>query len=338
MKRFVFGECVQGFSHIQNNVECQDSCKKLELEDGTIVMSVADGHGSKACPFSKTGSEIAVNVFCEAMVNLCRGYQTSSELLPTYLNREGNLKIAQTIDQEWKQSVLAAHAAMKREMPLAENGQEDHAAVYRMYGSTLLGLLIAPTFVFAFQIGDGDITYIDDSCAEPIVEGDKLLGVESHSLSSVGAWKKAVSVVRPRNWDDALPALFMLSTDGFSNSHISNSEFLKTCTDYLTILKEHSASVVEANLNSWLAETSQFGCGDDITVLIAYFEDEMEDTSQGADEEMFLGADQEEQLEEDNQTDMAEEAAPDGISETESQNESDTAEELPAEEQSDLEE
>lgn len=284
MKRFVFGECVQGFSHIQNNMECQDSCKILELEDGAIVMAVADGHGSKSCPYSKTGSEIAVNVFCKVMANTYRGYQFDPDMLPTYLNREGSLKFAQTVDQEWKESVLDVHRAMNREMPLTEDAQEDCSAMCRMYGSTLLGLLIAPSFVFAFQIGDGDITYVDACRTEPVVQGDKLLGVESHSLCAADAWKKSVSIVRQRRWDETVPCFFMLSTDGFANSYVSDQEFSKTCTEYFTMLNEYGAAAVEANLKSWLAETSQLGCGDDITALVAYFTEDEESRTKDADE------------------------------------------------------
>ena len=61
MKRIAFGESVQGASHKRNETECQDSMKKVEFEDGSVVLAVADGHGSKACPFSKSGSGIAVN-------------------------------------------------------------------------------------------------------------------------------------------------------------------------------------------------------------------------------------------------------------------------------------
>ncbi len=64
MKRIAFGESVQGASHKRNETECQDSMKKVEFEDGSVILAVADGHGSKACPFSKSGSGIAVNVFC----------------------------------------------------------------------------------------------------------------------------------------------------------------------------------------------------------------------------------------------------------------------------------
>lgn len=273
MKRYVFGECVQGFSHIRNNVECQDSSKFLELEDGSVIMAVADGHGSSSCPFSKNGSEIAVNIFCSTIEKLCYGYQNDVQRLSAYLNHEGSLKFAQMVELEWKTSVLDVHLAMNREFPLSEDDREDNAAVYRMYGTTLLGLLITPTFVFAFQIGDGDITYVDDQGSEPVVLADKLLGVESHSLCSANAWKKSVSSTRQREWDETLPCAFLLSTDGFSNSFVSDMEFEKTCNAYFEALKEYGASTVEANLKGWLSETSQLGCGDDITAVIAYFED-----------------------------------------------------------------
>lgn len=275
MKRYILGEPVQGFSHIHGNMECQDSCKQVELEDGAIVLSVADGHGSKSCPFSKNGSEIAVKVFCDKMSGIYSGYQSDPERLPSYLNHEGSLKFAQDVERDWKASVLETHREMKREIPLTADGQEDSAAVYRMYGTTLLGLLIAPAFVFAFQIGDGDITYVDGQGAQPVVTGDKLLGVESHSLCSLDAWKKAVSSMHLRNWDQVLPCVFMLSTDGFSNSFVNDEEFGKTCNQYFGMLNEYGAAVVEENLKSWLAETSRLGCGDDTTLLMAYFTEDM---------------------------------------------------------------
>ena len=47
MKRRVFGESVQGASHKRVDKECQDSFKKIEYDDGTVIMAIADGHGSK---------------------------------------------------------------------------------------------------------------------------------------------------------------------------------------------------------------------------------------------------------------------------------------------------
>ena len=67
------------------------------------------------------------------------------------------------------------------------------------------------------------------------------------------------------------PYMYILSTDGFSNSYTSDEEYQKTCKDYLQMLQEHGAEIVQANLKNWLTETSELGCGDDITVVMVYF-------------------------------------------------------------------
>ena len=271
-KPIVFGESVQGASHKRSELECQDSYKRVEFNDGTAILAVADGHGSKSCPYSRTGSTIAVNVFCKVMEELRTGFADDMETLLTYLNREGDTKLAQSIDVEWKKRVLKVHINNKREIPLGEDGEKDKAEIYKAYGTTLVGLMITPSFLFAFQLGDGDITYVDDQGIDPVLQSDKILGTETHSLSKIDSWKKAIAVTRRRVSDEQLPCLFMLSTDGFSNSYKNEVEFTKTCQDYYDMIKQHGASAVDANLKSWLEETSEFGCGDDITLLMAYLD------------------------------------------------------------------
>jgi len=109
MKQIVFGRSVQGASHIRTETECQDSYKKTICDDGTIILSVADGHGSKSCSYSRTGSRIAVNVFCSIIKNLYDGYEGNTEQLLTYLNREGDTRISKAIDAEWKKRVVETH-------------------------------------------------------------------------------------------------------------------------------------------------------------------------------------------------------------------------------------
>ena len=285
MRRMVFGESVQGASHKRVNMECQDSYKKLEYDDGTIIMAIADGHGSKACPYSKSGSSIAVNVFCKVMDEFHEGYAENLEMLLTYLNREGDTKVAQAVDAEWKRRVLKVHTNQKREVPMTDNGEKDKKEIYKQYGSTLVGLMVTPIFVFAFQLGDGDISFVDRSGFNYMLEDEKILGVETHSLSKIDSWKKAVSVVRRRNEDTDLPYMLMLSTDGFANSYKNADEFRKTCVDYFEMIEQYGADVVAANLKTWLAETSAMGCGDDITVLIAYYADDAESRNGGAADE-----------------------------------------------------
>lgn len=107
-----------------------------------------------------------------------------------------------------------------------------------------------------------------------LVEPEKFLGTETHSLSKPDAWRKAVASIRRRDGEDQKSSMYMLSTDGFANSYTSDREFQKTCSDYFGMIRQHGAETVQANLKKWLTETSELGCGDDITVVMAYFEGE----------------------------------------------------------------
>ena len=274
MNRIVFGTSVQGASHIRSEVECQDSCKKLICDDGTIIMSVADGHGSKSCPYSKTGSQIAVNVFCKTMSEQIKNYSGSSEQLLDYLIREDETRIARKICFEWQRRVEKVHRKNNRDFPLIKSsndvGKPDMPKVYAQYGTTLLGLVLANDVLFAFQLGDGDIIFTSKNRVEPVIKGDKILGVETHSLSKTNAWEKAITVVRRMDVEEDSPSMFLMSTDGFANSYKNEKEFIKTCSDYLDMIVQYGVKAVNDNLKSWLSETSAMGCGDDITVLMAY--------------------------------------------------------------------
>jgi len=272
MNRRIYGESVRGASHIRSNTMCQDSLKIVEADENIVIVSVADGHGSASCPYSKTGSRIATNVFCRVMEDILDNFADDMEALPTYLNREGELKVAQAVDTEWKRRVWKAHLDNKREKPLLENGEVNKPEVYKQYGTTLLGLMITPKFIFAFQLGDGDIIYIDDNTLQPVITADKILGTETHSLCKMNSWNNALSMIRIRDIDEELPCLFMMSTDGFANSYKTEDDFYKTCRDYYSVIKEHGFEVVSSNLKNWLDETSELGCGDDITVVMSYFE------------------------------------------------------------------
>ena len=270
MNRQIYGVSVQGASHVRNQIPCQDNFKQLQVSDHAVILAVADGHGSASCPYSKTGSKIAVNVFCAIMEDLLNGFVDNEEQLLTYLNREGELTIAQDIDAEWKRRVWKAHIDNKREKPLDDNGEIDKAAVYKQYGTTLLGLFITERYIFAFQLGDGDMVYVDASGVQPIIEGDKILGTETHSLCKLDAWKKAISIIRMRE-EIETPHLFMISTDGFSNSYRTQEEYFVSCKDYYALILEHGFEAVAGQIKDWLKETSELGSGDDITLALAYF-------------------------------------------------------------------
>lgn len=269
----IYGESIQGASHIRNGMPCQDSHKYVKFSEEISIVAVADGHGSDKCPYSKTGARIATNVFCKIIEDNLKNFQHDMEFFMTYLNREGELKIAQSIENEWKRRVWKAHLDNKREKPFKDSGEIDKDLVYKQYGTTLLGLLITPIFIFAFQLGDGDMMYITDDVIRPIIEGDKILGTETHSLCKVSAWEKAITLIRNRNIEENR-CLYLISTDGFSNSYSSNDEYKISCRDYYNLIKEYGFKAVSENLRYWLKETSDLGCGDDITVVLIYFDSE----------------------------------------------------------------
>lgn len=272
MKRYVFGRRVRGASHVRAGMVCQDSLRRILLEDGSVILSVADGHGSSTSPYSRAGSEIAVNVFCGMMRSLCGRYAEERERLFMYLCREGDTLFAHAVETEWKKRVAEYHAGKGRGIPLAPDGEPDTAALNRLYGTTLLGLLVTDTFTFALQVGDGDICFADGNGVSYVVEPEKLLGVETYSLSRDNAWEKAVTSVR-RTDGGALkpPAMFMLTTDGFANSYGTDDAFKDAVADYLDILVSHGPKAVDEHLTEWLCETSEMGSGDDIAMLIAYY-------------------------------------------------------------------
>ena len=273
MKRYVFGKSVKGATHEKNGLPLQDNCKIEEISDKITIIAVADGHGSSKCPRSDRGSLIAVNTFCTVMKNYLLNYGKEKDGLTnlvTFLNREGDMRFAQDICEEWQARVKQSFYKNKDGSVLDKEGNTDWKKVYSLYGTTLLGMLITDTFVFSFQIGDGDINYVTADEISPLVEPEKFLGTETHSLSKVDAWRKAVASVRRKNADEDAPYMYMLSTDVFVNSYVSQEEFNKTCREYYEMIGQHGYETVRDNLEKWLKETSELGCGDDVTVVIAY--------------------------------------------------------------------
>jgi len=263
---------VCGASHKRSGTECQDSYRFIDKGD-VLILVVADGHGSAACPHSKSGSEIAVNVFCESMSAYCDIYSDDLNALLTFFHREGDTTVAKSIDTTWKQRILEEHSNQERDIEPDETQLDDgwKEKIYTLYGTTLAGLLITPLFRFAFQLGDGDMVFISESGVLPLLETDKILGVEVHSLSKKEAWEKAVTAVQRLDNSLTEPYAYMLTTDGFANSYPNEEEYREAAKGYFDTVKEHGCNAVNENLNDWLWQTSEQGCGDDITLLMAYF-------------------------------------------------------------------
>lgn len=277
MKRYICEGIVKGATHVRNQMPCQDNKKIIKISDEITIIALADGHGSSKCPRSDRGSMIAVNSFYHIMKKYLEIYGKDEEditHLMTFLNREGDVRFAQDVCEEWQARVKQSFYKNKVEGMTNEDGSIKWPSVFSLYGTTLLGMLITDSFVFSFQIGDGDISAVTKDEVEPLVEPEKFLGTETHSLSKPDAWRKAVTSVHRLEAESRESYMYILSTDGFANSYTSDKEYQKTCRDYLQMIRKYGIDVVQKNLKKWLTETSELGCGDDITVVMVYFSKE----------------------------------------------------------------
>lgn len=272
---YVIGACVKGASHKLNGKPCQDNIKYKFIEKDTVILAVADGHGSEKSPFSEDGSKAAVDAFHTVTRRYINSKGKGDSLRKFLGSEKGTATFAREITKDWKQRVRKLHRINGRE----EISQKQDLLL--KYGSTLLGLLITDSFYFAFQIGDGDIVIVYDKSdesdknpnndyqAEHIINIPKILGVETHSLCVRESWTTALTELKTR---PEIPHAFMLSTDGLSNSYRDEKTFLFTCRDYYKAIINHGTNTVWGKLNTWLEETSRDGSGDDISLIIAYDE------------------------------------------------------------------
>lgn len=257
--RFItLGEKVRGFSHEKNKLRCEDRYKIKEL-DKALIVAVADGHGSSKCKYSQEGAQGAVEVFCDIFQKMYKSCQGDLEKLRQCISRNKTEVIPKKISKEWKDKVKFIH----------EKKRENEDFSFELYGTTLLGLLITENFYFAFQLGDGDMIFVTDKGeTEYVLNGEKLLGTETYSLSSKDSWKNMYTEIHFIENEEEFPQLFMISTDGYSNSFKSNMDFLTSGTGYLELIKSHGKEKIKRNLKPWLKEISKEGCGDDIAVVL----------------------------------------------------------------------
>lgn len=265
MKVFKIGQSIQGVSHISENIPCQDACNITTLQDGTIIIAVADGHGSAKCKYSDIGAKLATDVFLEEISCLFQTTDEREELIHL-LRQEESFYLSKHICKQWNKKVESSYEQIKQSD--IENQVITPEFSTDLFGTTLLGLVVAHDFVFAMQIGDGDMVFVDNLGVQRILEPAKFLGVETYSLSNEEAWKNSISYFQRLEFEKKAPCAFIVSTDGFSNSFINDKEYFISCKGYFDNIMNYGAEAVQDNLEEWLHETSKEGCGDDITLVM----------------------------------------------------------------------
>ena len=279
----VFGSSVKGASHVRSGLPNQDAILWKTGENGELplVLAIADGHGSDRYFRSDIGAKLAVQVAVEVMVNFAN--EIPDSMTNYALIKSLAKQLPEEIVQKWKGAVEKHLSDVpfftKQEFERfrkPEHEKEFRAVLQSIqsdqtlpYGATLLTALVTSTFIIYFQLGDGDIVKVMSSgeSIKPVRGDARLIANETTSLCSPTAVQDFRKYIDTFDKDE-LPALIMLSTDGYSNSFISQDGFLKVGSDILRMLRTDGLEKVEHSVEGWLQKATQDGSGDDISLGI----------------------------------------------------------------------
>ena len=264
---------VRGNAHHRANLPNQDAWRIAQAMDQTsLIMALADGHGSARSFRSQYGSQLAVIAARKVCANLCKlnNLALIHDMAQTRLPLELVRLWRERVDDWIKRYPLDQDPKLAELDSPSQNILKENK--YLAYGSTVLAVMVTPAFILYLQLGDGDILTVSKTgdVERPFPRDPRLIGNETTSLCSPKAWNEVQVYFQPLA--SSPPALILAATDGYANSFRDDASFQKVALDYWTLLREEGESAVQPSLEEWLNEVSQQGSGDDITVSIAYQE------------------------------------------------------------------
>jgi len=257
---------VRGAAHRRAGLPNQDAVRIARANDGlSLIVALADGHGSAKSFRSQHGARAAVAVAlaaCGALFKLESASQRkrwAEEQLPRELTRRWRERVDRSLDR--RPFALAELEALD-----PASRRQIEANPYLAYGSTLLAVIVAPTFIVYLQLGDGDLLTASASgeVERPLAKDERLIANETTSLCSAKAWNEVR--VKFQALAGAPPALILAATDGYANSYRDEAGFQQVARDLWEMIRDEGIEPVQSNLKHWLNEASQQGSGDDITV------------------------------------------------------------------------
>ena len=275
----VIGQSVRGASHVRGGLPNQDAILwwPPSQHGPPSILVVSDGHGSEKSFRSQIGSRLAVETTVSLMRELLAGQPTPWNL--SIVKRTAEDRLPQEMVRGWQVAVddhLSAHPFTEGELAKLEQkrgarGLKEVLDNPRLaYGATLLAALVTPEFLLFLQLGDGDILTVlgNGDVERPLPRDARLIANETTSLCMPRAWREVQLRFQARYGD--VPALILLATDGYANSFVNESAFLKVGSDLLSILRDDGSEAVSDNLPAWLRDASEAGSGDDISLGILY--------------------------------------------------------------------
>jgi serine/threonine protein phosphatase PrpC len=258
------GASVRGAAHERSGMPNQDAIHWIG-NGSSLVLAVADGHGSVRYPRSHIGARIAVE----------KATQLVHEFVLAQMDAE-NLSLVKRAAEEWLPRALVRSWRIEAVEHIAANPlSEDElnalgrdAELIRAYGATIVTAAVSERFVLYLQLGDGEILTVSEEgvVSKPLTKDDRLFGNETTSLCTSNAWSDFRVSFQPITNEH--PALILLATDGYPNSFRDEAGFLKVGTDILETIRTEGLGHVKDNLEVWLSDSTHAGSGDDVTLGI----------------------------------------------------------------------
>jgi serine/threonine protein phosphatase PrpC len=270
---------VRGASHEKNGLPNQDAVRSRNPGTGheMLLMAIADGHGSTRSFRSDRGSALASECALRVMAKFVRRLGPDAPL--SRVRNQARTRLPKDLIAAWKAAVRAdlaknpftfmEFAAYPEKPPKIKPGEDLPITAYLAYGATLIALAITSRYVIYSQLGDGDILTVNDAgdVTRPLPRKHEYMSNQTVSVCSHNAHNEFQ--VRVDAMRGAVPALIMLSTDGYANCFGDDEAFFKVGADFLGYLREEGPSFVRDKLADWLQQSSRDGSGDDITVGLA---------------------------------------------------------------------
>ncbi|MFF5505334.1 PP2C family serine/threonine-protein phosphatase [Streptomyces roseolus] len=240
------------------------------LTDGTgaatdpVVLAVADGHGSASYPRSDIGARFAADLFAAKGREF--GALVRTGRLP-WLRDYARYELPEQLVRDWQARVWAHWGRQ----PGPEGADAPREEVLRLYGSTLVGAVLAPGLFVAWQLGDGDLTVVDPDgrVRLPLAPEHAELGDETASLCLHEAWHLVRVHWEPLPDPARAPRLVALSTDGLSKSFASDAGFTEFTAGLYERLSSRGLPGIEDDVPRWLEAASRHS-GDDTTLALAH--------------------------------------------------------------------
>ncbi len=271
--------CVRGSAHVRSGLPNQDAaqCIVIPGEGSTpsiAIAAVSDGHGGARHFRSQIGSSLAVSTAVDVVQDFLskRAFENGADSI----NADDIQILERRLVDHWMAAVsadLENHPLTGAELEELEKGDgaDSRTSVETLpilaYGATLLVAAGTDNLILYLQLGDGEILCVNSigETTRPLPDDARLLGNQTTSLCQPDAWQEFRA-----GWFGScdMPALVLLSTDGYANSFRSDDDFLKIGSDYLEIIREQGIASLAEELPEILKEATQQGSGDDITLAI----------------------------------------------------------------------